>query len=174
MTELLSTIARVFRHMSITEGEQSILLAYFGVGFFGAALALNVVNTLGGHEIMQHAYSAYDYWVIVSGVVGSWAGFYMGRAWMGLPGLRGIPFAMIGTVWISFLGGLVGGSLALPLYGTMFGPFTLFVSLFSAPLLAMFWACILMASHFLLMVWRDERDSIFNADLPEPSETYLY
>lgn len=158
----------------MSEGEQSILLAYFGVGFFGAALALNVVNTLGGHEVMQRAYSAYDYWVIVSGVVGGWAGLYMGRAWMGLPGLRGIACAVIGTVWISFLGGLVGGSLALPLYGTMFGPFTLFVSLFSAPLLAIFWACILMASHFLLMVWRDERDSIFNVDLPAPSETYLY
>ena len=174
MKVVSTTIARVFRHMSMTEGEQSILLAYFGVGFFGAALALNVVNTLGGNEIMHHTYSAYDYWVIASGVVGAWAGLYMGRSWMGQPGLRGIAFAMIGTVWISFLGGLVGGTLALPLYGTMFGPFTLFVSLFSAPLLAFFWACVLMASHFLMMVWRDERDTIFHADLSKPSETYLY
>ena len=56
----------------------------------------------------------------------------------------------------------------------MFGPFTLFVSLFSAPLLAIFWACILFAAHYLLMVWRTERVSIFTAILPERSETYLY
>lgn len=55
----------------------------------------------------------------------------------------------------------------------MFGPFTLFVSLFSAPVLAIFWACILFAAHYLLMVWRTEQDSIFTAILAERSETYL-
>lgn len=98
----------------------------------------------------------------------------MGRNWMGHPGLRGAAFALVGTIWISFLGGLVGGSLALPFYGTMFGPFSLFVSLFSAPLLAIFWACILFAAHYLLMFWWTERNSIFTAILPERSETYLY
>jgi hypothetical protein len=158
----------------LTEGEQSILLAFCGVAFFGAALALNIVMTLGGQEIMQRSFSAYDYWIVLSGALGGCIGLYMGRNWMGHPGLRGAAFALVGTIWISFLGGLVGGSLALPFYGTMFGPFSLFVSLFSAPLLAIFWACILFAAHYLLMFWRTERNSIFTAILPERSETYLY
>jgi len=56
--------------------------------------------------------------------------------------------------------------MALPLYGTMFGPFTLFVSLFSAPLLALLWVNVLVGAHFLLAIWRTERDTIFDAVLP--------
>ncbi|MFT5649580.1 MAG: hypothetical protein ACJAXK_002624 [Yoonia sp.] len=174
MNGIFPTLARLWQRITLTEGEQSILLAFFGVAFFGAALALNVVTTLGGHAAMFRPFAAYDYWIVLSGALGGCAGLYMGRNWMGLPGLHGIASAIVGTVWISFLGGVVGGTLALPFYGTMFGPFTLFVSLFSAPLLAVFWACILMAAHFLLMVWRAERDTIFNAVLPEPSDTFLY
>lgn len=173
MNGILTVMQRMRVRMSLTEGEQSILLAFFGVGFFGAALALNVVTTLGGHADMFHAFSTYDYWIVLSGATGGCVGLYMGRNWMGLPGMRGIVFALIGMIWISFLGGLVGGTLALPIYGTMFGPFTLFVSLFSAPLLALFWGCILLAAHFLIMMWRTERDSIFHAVMPAQSEPHL-
>ena len=158
---------RLSRRLNLTQGEQSIVLAFFGFGFFGAAMAMNVVLTLGGVSALMTPFSGYDYWVIFSGVVGACCGLYMGRNWMGHPGLRGAAFAMIGMLWVSFLGGLVGGSLALPLYGTMFGPFTLFVSLFSAPFLALFWGCVLFAAHLLLKIWRQERDSIFHAALPE-------
>ena len=174
MDNLISGLGRIRRLVTLTQGEQSVLLAFFGVAFFGAALALNVVVTLGGQDALVHPFAAYDYWVVLSGAIGGCAGLYLGRGWMGWPGLRGIAFAIIGTLWISFLGGLVGGSLALPFYGTMFGPFTLFVSLFSAPLLALFWGGILIAGHFLLMIWRSERDSIFNAVLPDPTAQRLY
>jgi len=174
MTTHLASFRRLTQRISLTEGEQSILLAFFGVAFFGAALAFNIVMTLGGQEALLNPFSVYEYWVLTSGAVGACAGLYMGRNWMGLPGARGVAYAIIGTVWISFLGGLVGGSLALPLYGTMFGPFTLFISLLSAPLLGLFWACILFASHFLVMVWRTERDTIFDAIVPTPQEPPLY
>lgn len=167
MLAIFDPFLRLYRRLSLTQGEQSILLAFFGVGFFGAAMALNVVMTLGGVAALLTPFSGYDYWVIFCGAIGACAGLYLGRDWMGHTGLRGVALAMIGMLWISFLGGLVGGSLALPLYGTMFGPFTLFVSLFSAPLLALFWGCILFASHLLVKIWRNERDSIFNAALPD-------
>ncbi len=167
MLAMFDPFMRLYRRLSLTQGEQSILLAFFGVGFFGAAIAMNVVMTLGGVPALITPFSIYDYWVICCGALGACAGLYLGRDWMGHTGLRGVAFAMIGMIWISFLGGVVGGSLALPLYGTMFGPFTLFVSLFSAPLLGIFWGCILVAAHLLVKIWRAERDSIFDAALPD-------
>ncbi len=174
MQKSIGPIRRIFKRIALTEGEQSILFAFFGVAFFGAGLALNVVMTLGGQDIMHRSMTAYEYWVVLSGALGGCFGLYMGRNWMGHAGKAGFLYACVGTVWVSFLGGLVGGTLALPFYGTMFGPFTLFVSLISAPLLAAFWASILIAAHFLLIVWRSERETIFEAILPPPSETYVY
>ncbi len=173
MLAIFDPFRRFYRRLRLTQGEQSILLAYFGVGFFGAAMARNVVITLGGVAAVMTPFSTYDYWVVFCGVVGACAGLYMGRDWLGHSGARGVALAMIGMIWISFLGGLVGGSLALPLYGTMFGPFTLFVSLFSAPLLGIFWGCILVAAHLLLKIWRAERDSIFDA-APSDAEFQTY
>tara|TARA_R110002096_G_scaffold229389_1_gene418977 strand:- start:88 stop:609 length:522 start_codon:yes stop_codon:yes gene_type:complete len=163
MLVIFHPFQRLYRRLDLTRGEQSLVLAYFGVGFFGAAMAMNVVMTLGGVAALMTPFSGYDYWVIFSGAVGAGCGLYLGRNWMGHTGFRGVAFAMIGMLWVSFLGGLVGGSLALPVYGTMFGPFTLFVSLFSAPFLAVVWGCVLFASHLLLKIWRQERDSIFHA-----------
>ena len=157
---------RFWRIAMLTQGEQSILLAFAGVAFCGGALALNVVMTLGGQAALLNPFDIYDYWVILSGIIGACAGLYLGRNWMGHKGARGFGAAIIGIIWISFLGALVGGSMALPLYGTMFGPFTLFVSLFSAPLLALLWVNVLVGAHFLLAIWRTERDTIFDAVLP--------
>jgi|TARA_B110000967_G_scaffold28472_1_gene26505 hypothetical protein len=56
----------------------------------------------------------------------------------------------------------------------MFGPFLLFMTLFSTPLLVTFWVCTLMAAHYFLMAWWVERETIFNAVLPEPSEAYFF
>jgi len=170
MNDIISPLVRLRRRITMTEGEQSILLAYLGVAFLGGVLALNVVASLGGQDTVFHRFSSYHWWVMISGGFGGSAGLYMGSNWMGLPGLRGVTFAIIGTVWISFLGGLVGGTLAFPFYGTMFGPFSLFVTLFSTPLLVTFWVCTLMASHYFLMVWRVERETIFEAVLPEHLE----
>ncbi len=163
MLAIFNPLLRLYRRLRLTPGEQSILLAFFGVGLFGAVMAVNVMMTLGGVAASMTPFSAYDYWIILSGAVGACIGLFGGRDWLGHSGARGAMKAAIGMLWISFMGGLVGGSLALPLYGTMFGPFTLFVSLFSAPFLALFWGCILIAAHLLLKIWRNERDSIFNA-----------
>ena len=141
-------------------------MAYFGVAIFGAALGLNVVLTLGGVAALIAPFTAYDYWVIFSSAVGGCMGLYLGREWLGHAGAKGHGRALLGMVWISFVGALFGGTLALPLYGTMFGPFTLVVTLFSAPLLAVLWFSALFSAHLMIKVRRIERDSIHHVMLP--------
>ena len=67
------------------------------------------------------------------------------------------------AILISFAGSLIAGTLALPLYGTMFGPFALAVIFVSSPLLAGLWAFNLFGVHVLMCQWRIERDSIFGS-----------
>ncbi|MCW1951376.1 MAG: hypothetical protein KIH44_008410, partial [Octadecabacter sp.] len=66
-----------------------------------------------------------------------------------------------------------GGTLGLPLYGTMFGPFIVVVTLLGAPILAMLWAFTLLGIHILLASYQRERDSIFTParmDKSDPPE----
>ena len=165
MSDVVNVIRRIGRHLTLTEGERSILAATISVAIFGALLAFNVVMTIGGHASMVAGFSAYELWVVFSGAVGGPVGLYLCRNWMGRAGWRGLCAAIVGVVAISVVGSIVGGTLALPFYGTMFGPFTLIMSLISAPLLALLWASTLFGAHFLMGIWRTEQDSIFNAVL---------
>lgn len=163
---LRTTFTRTFERLALTNGERSIILAYFGVAVFGAALGINVVLTLGGAAAWITPFNAYDYWVIFSASAGGCVGLYLGREWMGHEGPRGVGRAIIGIIWVSFVGALAGGTMALPFYGTMFGPFTLVVSLFSAPILAILWITALFSAHLMIKVRRIERDSILYVTLP--------
>ena len=166
MLTQLTPFLRPFQSDALTQGERSIALAYFGVAFFGGALGLNVVVSLGGAAALIAPFNAYDYWLMFSGVLGGIAGLFVGRDWMGHDGLAGIGRALIGIIWISFVGALVGGTLALPFYGTMFGPFTLVVTLINAPTLAALWISALLSAHLMIKVRRVERDSILYVTLP--------
>ena len=69
---------------------------------------------------------------------------------------------------VTFFGPIIAGTLALPLYGTMFGPFTLGLIFFASPMTAVFWLGNLLGVHVLFLTWHSERDSIFGARAPKP------
>lgn len=166
MMNFLNPLLRPLRLIDLTHGERSIALAYFCVAVFGAALGINVVLTLGGVAAWMTPFSAYDYWVIASAAIGGCIGLHLGQDRMGHDGPYGFGRAVLGMIWISFVGALIGGTLALPFYGTMFGPFTLVVTLFKAPILAVLWISALLSAHFMIKVRRTERDSILYVTLP--------
>lgn len=134
-------------------------------------LGVNVVLTLGGVAAWITPFAAYDYWVIFSAAVGGCIGLYLGHDRLGHAGARGFGRAVLGMIWISFVGALFGGTLALPFYGTMFGPFTLVVTLIKAPILALLWTSSLLSAHFMIKVRRDERDSVLYAALPDSGDS---
>lgn len=162
----LTPLLRPLRRLDFTEGERSIALAYFYVAVFGSALGINVVLTLGGVAAWITPFSYYDYWVISSAAIGGCVGLYLGQDRMGHDGPMGLGRAVWGMVWISFVGALIGGTLALPFYGTMFGPFTLIMTLLQTPILAVLWTCALLAAHIMFKKRRIERDSILYVTLP--------
>ena len=171
MWQNLTSHAHPFERLSLTPAELKMAYAYIVVMLFGAALSVNVVLTLGGIAAWMTPFSSYDYWVIFCGAVGAGVGLYLGRERFGHTGTRGAVQAAVGIVWISFVGALIGGTLALPFYGTMFGPFTLVVTLLNAPFLAVLWICTLFSAHLMIKERRIERDSIIYLELPQNTPT---
>ncbi|WP_377513006.1 hypothetical protein [Octadecabacter sp. R77987] len=158
---------KLWRNRQIpTQGERARALAYIAVALFGAGFAFVTVTRMNGERVLGTGLTWYDLWIVISGGIGAAAALFLARDKIGQPGLRGVYRAAFGTVWISFVGALIAGTLALPLYGTMFGPFTLGVTLTSAPMLAMLWFANLLSVHVLMLRWHIERESIFAKPVP--------
>lgn len=147
--------------LKLSHGERRRALAYGIVGLFGLALGFIAMIRLGAGQIFLEPLSLHDKWMTASGGIGAMFAMYFCQDRLGKKGLMGWRQALVAFVWISFAGALFAGTLSLPLYGTMFGPFTLMVMFASAPLVGLLWLLNLMAAHMLMQTWQDERDSIF-------------
>ncbi|RYG91751.1 hypothetical protein EU803_04615 [Loktanella sp. IMCC34160] len=151
-----------------TDGDKCRWLAYALIAAFGAGISLVAVARIGHGAGLSHAMSAYEQWIVVAGAIGAATGLFVARDRFGLPGMQGALRAARGGVIATITGPVVAGTLALPLYGTMFGPFTFVVMLAGAPILAVLWVLNLSAIHVLFRAWRKERDSIFTGTDDSP------
>ncbi len=150
-----------FTRFSLTDGERSVLLAYIGVGLFGAGLSFNVVNTLGGGQEIIRSLGLLDLWMILAGALGAMGALFSTWDRFGHPGWKGAKRATWGFPLLSIAAAVMAGTLALPGYGTMFGPFAAGLAFVQVPLLLIFWMAIVLASHLLIAIWRRERDTLF-------------
>ncbi len=116
----------------------------------GAALALVVVLRLASGPVPV----SYALWVAVSGAVGAWAG--LSAAWrdFGWPGARGFVRALKGGVVFSFIAAITAGSMILPVFGTMFAPFAVLVTLLAKPAAAVGLVATLAITDRLVGRWR--------------------
>ena len=145
-----------------TTGEKRLLAAGMGVGICGGIVAFTIVTQLGQNKAMLRSVTDADLWFVTCGVVGALGGLYLGRRWMGHAGLTGALRCLAGLLVVSFAGALIGGTLALPFYGTMFGPMMFGLTLAANPAVALLWLNTLICTHCLIRVWRRERDMIFD------------
>ena len=140
-----------------TSGEKRLLAAGAGVGLCGGFAAFVIVTQMGQNKAMLRSLTDADLWFMVAGVLGAMTGLYAGRRWFGHEGPRGALKVVAGLLVVSFVGALVGGTLALPLYGTMFGPMMFTLTLAANPALSVLWVASLIGSHLLIRCWRRER-----------------
>lgn len=143
----------------MTAGERGLIEAYFAMIVVSALSAVLVVAHLdGGTLVAPWPYLA---WVVACGGLGGLAAMRMVRDRIGLPGPRGIVGSISAAVVATVVIGIVAGSLMLPIYGTMFGPFSLVVTLLASPGLAVAWIGCFVLVHLRVRLWHIERDSIF-------------
>ncbi|MBL4812139.1 MAG: hypothetical protein JKX69_07250 [Rhodobacteraceae bacterium] len=138
------------------------------VALIGGLIAFRASVHLGGGAYFP--ISSYDAWVMCSGVIGAPSGMLLARRHFGHRGRHGALRAVFGATLATLFAAIICGSLALPLYGTMFGPFTMIIVLAGAPLLGLVWLFGLVYIHFAATHLRTERDSIFS---PQPSDVLL-
>jgi len=144
----------------ITDGERARALAFVLVGVSSAGLGFLTVIHLDKTALFDRL-SWYQTWIIVASGIGGMAALFLSGDRMGQSGVQGAIRSVAGAIWLTFIGALIGGTLSLPFYGTMFGPFTVCVTLLGAPVLAILWGFNLVGVHVLLGIYQRERDSIF-------------
>lgn len=149
---------RTFRRA--TEGERARASAYMLVCISSGTLGYLAVLHLDRAALFDQL-SWYESWIVAASALGGMIALFLSGDRMGQPGVRGVLRAIAGGIWLTFIGALVGGTLGLPLYGTMFGPFIVTVTLIGAPILGLLWVFNLMGVHLLMRIYQRERDSIF-------------
>lgn len=153
----------------LSEGERARALAFLLVGACSAVFGFLVVLKFDRTALLQ-GLSLYQMWIIAASGFGGMIALFLSGDRMGQSGQVGAIRAVAGAIWLTFIGALIGGTLGLPFYGTMFGPFVVVVTFMGAPILAMFWAFNLLGVHFLLATYQRERDSIFAPAQTEQSD----
>ena len=149
-------------------GERNVVIAVFAVAVLGAVLAIDVVASLANDQPVLQDIKFFTFWALLAGAVGGTCGLLTSyRKYFGYEGLSGWCWAFFGGLMVSGIGAVVGGTLILPYYGTMFAPMKLIVVMFERPVFAFIWVAMVVCVHKLVAEWRTERDSIFKPD-PEP------
>ena len=116
----------------------------------GAALGLVAVSRLPGGSLPL----SYGLWVALSGGVGVWAGLAASWQDFGWPGLRGAFRALLGGLKFSLTAAVAGGTMVLPVFGTMFAPLAVFVTLLAVPAAALGLLATLALAHLVVRRWR--------------------
>lgn len=143
-----------------TEGERARVLAFSLVGLSSGCLGYLAVLHLDRAALFEQL-SWYQTWIVVASGLGGLLALFLAGDRMGQSGVKGALRGVAGAIWVTFIGALIGGTLSLPLYGTMFGPFIVFVTLLGAPILMGLWCFNMLSIHLLMGVYQRERDTIF-------------
>lgn len=151
---------RTIRQPKFTDGQRARALAFVIVGICSTSLGFLAVIHLD-REAFFNGLSLYQKWIMAASGLGGMIALFLSGDRMGQRGMRGALRGVSGAIWITFIGALIGGTLSLPLWGTMFGPFIVCVTLMGAPLLSLLWIFNLICLHVLLGIYQAERDSIF-------------
>lgn len=145
-------------------GERRFVFACLITAMLSAGLAFIVVLRLDPDVMFKRGLRAYEYWILASGALGGASGVWLARDRLGR---AGIALPLVGLIVMTFSSAIIGGTLALPLYGTMFGPLTVAIIFAASPIVAVAWLCNAFAVHMMLRSWHSERDSIFGATPPK-------
>lgn len=148
------------KRTKLSEGTRARVMAFLLVAASSGALGFLAALHLDQTALFDRL-TGYQWWIVAASSLGGVVSLFLSGDRMGQSGLQGALRATAGGIWVTFVGALIGGTLSLPLYGTMFGPFIVCVTLLGTPVLLMLWVVNMSGIHLLLGIYQRERDSIF-------------
>jgi len=153
-----------------TEGQRARLIAFFLVALFGMIMGYLAVLRFNDGTALAGGLNWYETWIVVAAGLGGVSALWLAGDRVGQHGPRTTPRVLAGLIWVSLVGAIIAGTLALPVYGTMFAPFTLVVTLMTSPLVVLFWTACMGAVHMCMVTYRSERDSVFTPNRLTPPD----
>jgi len=141
-----------------TPGERLAAAAYLLIMALGVTLAAAIAARIEVAGATPLTATLYDGWIALAGGIGAGLGLHAARPALSRPSAAA-PFLGAGILFLA--GSVIAGTLALPIYGTMFGPMALAVLLAASPVAAMSALGTVALATWLLRHWQAERDSIF-------------
>lgn len=163
-----------FSALQLSPGERGVFIATGLIAVAGMLVAVFAVKLLSGGQQSSVDLTAQNAWVCFCGAAGTIWATYLCRDWVGHSGKMGLLWAVFAAGAVTLLASIASGSLILPLYGTMFGPFSVIMTFISNPAVAIVWFSSLVAGHIAKAKWREERDTIFDIKLREPEPALRY
>lgn len=148
----------------MSDGQSARALAFFLVAVVGIGMGYVTVIRLEGGRPLIEGFTIYERWIVLASGLGAMTALFLSGDRLGQSGPWSIGRAAAGALWVSVVGAVIAGTLALPVYGTMFAPFSLIISLTASPVLALIWAAHLLGIHILMGIYQRERDSIFRPE----------
>lgn len=101
-------------------------------------------------------------WLATSGGLGAIIGLRAMVTQFGRPGLWGTLSSGFAGLIAALVLGVVGGTLVLPAYGTMFGPWLVLAGFLKAPIIMVPWAFVVFGVHKAQQSYTRERETINN------------
>lgn len=149
-----------------TKGEARAAGALGVAAFTGAFIGVIMVVKLAGENQFERLFDMGSVWLILASAVGGAFGFYLVRSMFGRDGVAGFAWATLGGFAMCLAGAVIGGTVALPGYGSMYGLIMLFNMVSTAPItLFVIWSAVLLI-HVRFRDYVKERDTVLNYKRP--------
>lgn len=144
-----------------TQGARARLLGFAIVASYGAVMGYLAVLRFSDGAVAARGLSLYEGWIVLGGALGGMAALGLAGDRVGQSGPGTMPGILAGLIRVSLLGAIIAGTLALPVYGTMFAPLTLILTLATSPVLALSWVACMGAVHLCMVAYRSDLDPVF-------------
>jgi len=152
----------------LSEGARNFFFTTAAFAVIGAVFAVEITMRLLERPIVGGPIDGLTVWVVACGAVGGAIGFVsVCPRWFGHNGLRGWLCMLGGGLALTLTATVIGGTLILPYYGTMFAPFQFALAVISDPTLGWIWGAMIICAHKLMGVWREEQVQASASTVPK-------
>ncbi len=149
---------RLAEKVYLTRGERSYVLGCIAIILTAPIVALVVMAGLAAPYTLAIEANNFVYWVAISGAISAGVGLYLVRGWMGHVGMIGVARAIFGSVLLTLIVSVVGGTLMVPFEGALYGPLMVVSAFVAKPWLGAIWFASTFGAHYLMSAVEEERD----------------
>ncbi|MEL6608118.1 MAG: hypothetical protein AAFO93_04320 [Pseudomonadota bacterium] len=142
-----------------SRAEWALILAFAALALAGAVLGMYALRDLNALDSFTSRDTARG-WLAMSGAMGACLSAMAMRDRFGRVGRGSLWHAAVAGVITTMLVGIVAGTLVLPIFGTMFGPWLVLIALLNMPVLAVPWMFALWGYDTARRSYTAERESL--------------